>query len=205
MSNLHRDKTLALAAVFQAAGLVNSLARKGRCDETAEQFLIRTSLVLDTDEVSAIYQGPAPLKIGIDWLQGCLTDNAQGIESPSDIVRLVLAILQAEKHFRQHGEAQHIFRGHFDRMAATPPEDNELTEQLAKAYVESLGILRFRVQIHGDARHLQSPGTPERIRAILLAGIRAAWLWQRLGGRRWHLLITRGQILEEISAINKSV
>lgn len=205
MSSLHRDKTLALAAIFQAAGLVNALARKGRCDEAAEQFLIRTSLVLDTDDVNTIYQGSTSLKVGIDWLQGCLTDNGQGIESPSDIVRLVLAILQAEKHFRQHGEAQHILREHLDRMVTTPPEDNELTDKLAKAYVDSLGILRFRVQIHGDARYLQSPGTPERIRAILLAGIRAAWLWQRLGGRRWHLLITRGQILEEISAIKKSV
>lgn len=205
MSSLHRDKTLALAAIFQAAGLVNALARKGRCDEAAEQFLIRTSLVLDTDDVNTIYQGSTSLNVGIDWLQGCLTDNGQGIESPSDIVRLVLAILQAEKHFRQHGEAQHILREHLDRMVTTPPEDNELTDKLAKAYVDSLGILRFRVQIHGDARHLQSPGTPERIRAILLAGIRAAWLWQRLGGRRWHLLITRGQILEEISAIKKSV
>ena len=30
MSSLHRDKTLALAAVFQAAGLANELARRGQ-------------------------------------------------------------------------------------------------------------------------------------------------------------------------------
>ncbi len=205
MSDLHRDKTLALAAVFQAAGLVNSLARKGRCDETAEHFLVRTSLVVDTDEVDDIYQGAGSLKPGLQWLEGCLAERSQSVDEPSDIVRLVLAILQAEKYFRQHGDAQQILRGHLDRLTTNPPTDEELTEHLAKAYVESLGILRFRVQIHGDARHLQSSGTPERIRAILLAGIRAAWLWQRLGGRRWHLLLTRGQILQEIREIDKSV
>jgi high frequency lysogenization protein len=45
----------------------------------------------------------------------------------------------------------------------------------------------------------------ERIRAILLAGARAAWLWRRLGGRRWHLIFTRSQILTEIREIAKTV
>ena len=81
----------------------------------------------------------------------------------------------------------------------------ELNNLLGSAYVDSLGQLRFRVQIRGDAKQLQAAGMAERIRAILLAGVRAAWLWRRLGGRRWHLIFTRGQILREIREIAKSV
>jgi high frequency lysogenization protein len=205
MSSIHHDKTLALAAIFQAAGLVHALAKTGRCDENAEQAFIKTSLVLDTDDSTAIYGSPAALNNGLRWLKSCLTDGS-GLEDSSSIVRLTLSILQAEKHFRQHPEAQHLLRKHLVNLNANPIEDHrQLTEALAKAYVDGLSILRFRIQIHGDSRHLQSYGMAERIRAILLAGIRGAWLWQRLGGRRWHLLITRGQILQEIRDITKSV
>lgn len=207
-ASVHRDKTFALAAVFQAARLVNDLARRGRCDEAVEQALVNTSWVLDTDDINVIYgSNPATtLKLGLETLEASLSDQGPASESAAHWVRLVMSVLQAEKHFRQQPSAQQSLRTRLERLVATPPETaSACTDALAQAYVESLGTLRFRIQIHGDARHLQSPRTPERIRALLLAGVRAAWLWQRLGGRRWHLVLTRGQILQEIRSIAKSV
>src|SRR5690554_7975531 len=45
---------------------------------------------------------------------------------------------------------------------------------LGGAYQDTLSTLRLRIQVHGDMRHLQQPDIANRIRALLLAGIRSA-------------------------------
>jgi high frequency lysogenization protein len=37
-----------------------------------------------------------------------------------------------------------------------------------------------------------------RIRACLLAGVRAARLWRQVGGSRWQLIFSRGRYLNAI-------
>lgn len=209
-SSLQRDKTLALAAIFQAAGLANELARRGQTDSHAERALLNSVLVVDTDEISRIYPDHHDLTKGLTWLEGCFMQQGRAIPQSSEIIRLSLAIIQVEKHFRANDSVQGTLRNRLDsvvRQQALTPDmsTGELSNQLGSAYLDSLGSLGFRVQIRGDAKQLQSAGMAERIRAILLAGVRAAWLWQRLGGRRWHLIFTRNQILQEIREIAKSV
>ena len=55
-----------------------------------------------------------------------------------------------------------------------------------------------RIMIHGDPHILQRQGTPEKLRALLLAGIRAAMQWQQVGGKRWHFLFQRKRMLETV-------
>ncbi|MEQ8953835.1 MAG: DUF489 family protein, partial [Gammaproteobacteria bacterium] len=43
------------------------------------------------------------------------------------------------------------------------------------------------------------------IRALLLAGIRAAFLWYQLGGRRWRLLLYRKRIQETAHNMRRSL
>lgn len=210
MSQLNRDKTLALAAIFQAAGLANELARKGSTDSSVEAFLTQSALVMDTDDISAIYPNIDGLKSGLRWLEGCLLEQGRGLQNAAEIIRIALGVIQVEGQFSQHETVQNTLRNRLDninRQRTLNPDmsHSELNNLLGSAYVDSLGQLRFRVQIRGDAKQLQAPGMAERIRAILLAGVRAAWLWRRLGGRRWHLIFTRGQILREIREIAKSV
>lgn len=210
MSQLNRDKTLALAAIFQAAGLANELARKGSTDSAVEAFLTQSVLIMDTDDLGTIYPNPEGLKPGLRWLEGCLMEQGRGLQNAGEIIRIALGVVQVEGQFSQHEGVQNTLRTRLEninRQRVMNPDmsNTELNNLLGSAYVDSLGQLRFRVQIRGDAKQLQSPGMAERIRAILLAGVRAAWLWRRLGGRRWHLIFTRGQILREIREIAKSV
>lgn len=210
MSDVHRDKTLALAAVFQAAGLVNDLARRGQCDSEAEAFLLHSVLVMDTDAIPDIYPEHRQLTKGLTWLEGSLAEQGKGSEHAGELIRLALAVIQVERHFAKRSDLQHGLRQRLEQIQRQgqltgEQSSSSLAQSLASAYVDHLGNLRFRVQVRGDARHLQSPGMAERVRAILLAGVRAAWLWHRLGGRRWHLVFTRGQILTEIREIAKSV
>ena len=50
-------QTIALAGVFQAATVVDQLARTGQCDERAWQTLIRATLDTDPESFEGIYGG----------------------------------------------------------------------------------------------------------------------------------------------------
>jgi high frequency lysogenization protein len=75
----------------------------------------------------------------------------------------------------------------------------------AGAYVDTVGTLRFRLQIKGQSTKITNRRRSRTSTCGVIAGIRAAWLWKRLGGRRWHLLLTRSQILDELRMLIKEV
>jgi high frequency lysogenization protein len=49
--------------------------------------------------------------------------------------------------------------------------------------------------VRGEPVYLQNPDNQNRIRALLLAGVRAAWLWRQVGGSRWKILFARKRLL----------
>ncbi|MDP2228415.1 MAG: high frequency lysogenization protein HflD [Moraxellaceae bacterium] len=206
--NVHRDKTLALAALFQSAVLADALAWRGHCDPVAQEALLNSVLVLDTDEVSAIYgNNLRGLQAGLQALEQTFLEPLRGGHPrQADVVRYALSLIQVERHLskapelldtlRRRLEMASEQRKHFDSIVSPAMLNN-----LGGIYVDTAGQLPFRIQVKGDPKHLKTTGTPEQVRAVLLAGVRAAWLWHRLGGRRWHLMFTRGQILGEIREI----
>lgn len=208
MSDLHRDKTLALAALFQSATLADALAWRGHCDPVALEASLQSILVMDTDDVGLIYGGNLRgLQSGLQLLEQTFLEPLRGGHPrQADIVRYALGIMQVERQLakspglldtlRRRLEMAAEQRKHFESLTAPAMINN-----LGGIYVDTAGQLRFRIQIRGDQKQLQTAGMAEQIRAVLLSGIRAAWLWHRLGGRRWHLMFTRGQILAEIRKI----
>lgn len=208
MSDLHRDKTLALAALFQSATLADALAWRGHCDPVALEASLQSILVMDTDDIGVIYgSNIRGLQSGLQSLEQTFLEPLRGGHPrQADIVRYALGIMQVERQLsrspdllatlRRRLEMANEQRKHFDSLTAPAMINN-----LGGIYVDTAGQLRFRIQIRGDQKQLQSAGMAEQIRAVLLSGIRAAWLWHRLGGRRWHLMFTRGQILAEIRKI----
>jgi high frequency lysogenization protein len=70
-----------------------------------------------------------------------------------------------------------------------------LLAYLADLYSRTVSQLKPRVMVQGDPRFLENPDNQNRIRALLLAGIRAAWLWRQVGGSRWKILFGKKQLL----------
>ena len=70
MSGRHddRDRTIALAGVFQAAQLVTALARNGQCEQAALQSSIESLFQFTPDSVEAVYGGIAGLETGLSTL-----------------------------------------------------------------------------------------------------------------------------------------
>lgn len=83
-------------------------------------------------------------------------------------------------------------------------ENPDIINQLADIYQQTISTLSFRIQVSGKPQYLKNTAIANTIRATLLAGIRSAVLWQQLGGRRWHFLIKRRKLAQDIQALLKT-
>ena len=199
---------LALAGIFQAASLADSLAWRGHCDPVALDASLGSILVLDTDDPVTVFgDGARHLRIGLAALEKTFF---QPLRNPhprqGDIVRYALALMHLERKLARSSTLQDELRRRLESaitQRAHFPDANDpvLVRKLAGAYMDTLGTLDFRIKVKGDKRHLASGPVQDQVRAALLAGVRSAWLWHRLGGRRWHLAFLRGRILAEIRTI----
>lgn len=67
---------------------------------------------------------------------------------------------------------------------------------IADLYSRTISELGPRIMVNGEQHHLTNTTISNKIRTVLLSGIRSAVLWQQLGGRRWHILFTRSRYIK---------
>lgn len=194
MSTPHTEQTIALAAVFQAAALVEELARTGDVSQTASEPLIKSLFVQNPDDFNSIYGDPTEhLGRGLETLLK-ISDRATSKDSP-DITRYALSLLHLERKLSKApgmmdalGEGIHKASRQADHFSITHPNT---VAALADLYKQTLSQLSFRIRVTGNPNYLQNAATADKVRALLLSGIRAAILWRQVGGRRWQLLFSR--------------
>lgn len=69
-----------------------------------------------------------------------------------------------------------------------------LISAMAGIYVDVISPLGPRIQVTGSPAVLQSTQVQAKVRATLLAGIRAAVLWRQSGGSRLQLMFSRNRL-----------
>ena len=68
---------------------------------------------------------------------------------------------------------------------------------LAGIYSDTISQIPPKIMITGDAGYLSNTVNADKIRAILLGGVRSAVLWAQVGGARWQILFKRRLYQEE--------
>ncbi len=116
--------------------------------------------------------------------------------APDDALRLPLryamTVVQLADRLRRDRAMLAVLGERLAALASDEPAGlDALCAELANLYQDTLSTLTPRVQVVGDAGHLQRRPVAEHIRALLLAAVRAAILWQQRGGRRWRILLQR--------------
>lgn len=199
MSKTITDRTLALAGLFQAVSLVAQTARRGMVEQAPFEAVIRSLFVVDAEATVDIYGDLSALRHGLQVLQRQM--GSSGEERDLDLTRYALSLLTLERKLAarkdllatiseglQKAERQ---REHFHTTHDT------VIAALADIYVNTVSTLQPRIMVTGEHGHLQNPDTANRVRALLLAGMRAAVLWNQSGGGRLQLLFKRKAFLTE--------
>mgnify|MGYP000179114193 CR=1 FL=1 len=186
-------QALALAGVFQAASLVDELARTGQVDPRAWETLIHATLDTQPESFEAIYGGhPNNLRRGLEVLEGVV-----GRRQVNPVVmRYGFSLLMLMNQLRGHDAMMDELGARLTRIQNQAEHFGATHENviasLGELYQDTLSTFKTRIVVQGDPSLLQSRMMPERVRAILLAGIRFALLWHQQGGRRWKLIFQRG-------------
>ncbi|MCL7940656.1 high frequency lysogenization protein HflD [Halomonas sp. ATCH28] len=195
-------QALALAGVFQAASLVDELARTGQVDQRAWETLIRATLDTNPESFEAIYGGhPNNLRRGLEVLEGVVGRR----QANPVVLRYGFSLLMLMNKLRGNDAMMDDLGTRLTRIQGQAEHFGETHENviasLGEAYQETLSTLKTRIVVQGDPSLLQSRMMPERVRAILLAGIRFALLWHQQGGRRWKLVFQRGALKKTLDQL----
>jgi high frequency lysogenization protein len=200
------DSTLALAGILQAAILVRDLAKTGMADEAAVQVSINSIYKIDSKNVVEIYGGAQGVQVGLRELVFLLGGSKANADPY--ISRYAISLMHLERRLRKNPEMQGILQrrikqailqaNYFSAMHPT------VLASLADTYLNTLGRLSFRIHLLGQAKFLQQPEIVNKIRALLLAGVRSAVLWRQVGGSRWQLFLQRGKLTQMAKQILQS-
>lgn len=196
MHNKFENTTIALAGLFQAVALVGELTQTGKIsNEAALEASIYSIFQTNPADMAAVYNGTAGIKLGLEKIIKTFSapykiDALQGRHLLS-LIRLQKKILRSP-HI-QNTLAQRITQGkkQVDYFSLTHPT---VITNLADIYLNTISTFKLRIIILGSQRVLGARENMDKIRALLLAGIRSAVLWQQMGGSRLQFLFSRGKI-----------
>lgn len=208
-------KLMALAAVFQAAGLAYAFATQGSAalqgNQPAFDALLKLALSEDMDVMNRL-GGVDNLSYGLKTLDGALNmplsrSGGVRIKRFSEPMRYAFALLQIErKIYNRVNLVAHIEHQQkiltqrivfFDQRYRHP----SILAGMAATYLATAGTLRTRLTIKGQQASLTDPSNVDCIRACLFAGIQAAHIWRGLGGRRLQLIFGRRGMQDDLRAL----
>lgn len=216
MKNLH-EQTIALAALYQAIKTIDELARTGSAAEHDLQVCVDSLFIFDAPTTEAVYGSIVDLKSGLTGLikqlngETYIQDGSDRTSKKNQQINLTLAqyaigVMHLQKKLSKNPsnlESVTIRLETAKRQSeifASTLHDNVLAN-IADIYSESVSGLAAKIMIQGEQNHLSNPLIVNKIRSLLLAAVRAAILWNQLGGRRWHIIFRRNKILEMAKSI----
>ena len=192
------ERTLALAGIFQAAVVVNDIATGGIADSQDLETCIKSLLITDPKNTFDVYGGVNNLRTGLFALIEHL-DNS-GPQKHIDIARYVITLLHLQRKLMKRKDLLAILDKGIDRAKDqaeifSPLHDNVIAN-LADIYSNTISQILPKIMVSGESHFLENPSNANKIRALLLAGVRSAVLWNQIGGGRWQVLFKRKQFVQ---------
>ena len=207
MARTQADALIALAGVFQAAWLVNEVARRGAAPAEPYACAIESIFQVDPPDTLAVYGGIDRLGEGLRLV----AEHLGGRPPAGDmqIARYVLAVLHLERKLVKNaqlmqrlGEGIERARAQAGHFSAT---HQNVVASLADLYVNTVSTLTPRIIVGGEHGHLTQPANANKVRALLLSAIRSAVLWRQNGGTRMQLLFGRRRLAAEAVRLSADV
>ena len=197
--NNFESRTLALAGVFRVAALVNILANEGNISAEDLEISVKSIFETDPNETIEVFGNLSNLSTGFQTVLNQLGKDSDNRNI--DIARYVVSMLFLERRLMKSAEMLDTLSSGVE-LATRQSEHFSTTHEnvianIADLYSRTISELGPRIMVNGEQHFLTATIISNKIRTVLLSGIRSAVLWQQLGGRRWHVLFQRNRYLQE--------
>ncbi len=201
------NRALALAGVVQIASLVKQLAWKGTLSQQDLETSIHSIFQVIPANVIEVYGSKQNVRRGLEQLIALLSEQ-KGPKDP-EIARYTISLLHLERLLIKKPAMLNIVQRGVERAKNqayhfSPTHDNVIAN-LASVYTDSLSTFKFRIHVAGEGAHLTNNNNVNKVRVLLLAGIRSAVLWRQLGGSRWQLVFGKKTIISDAREILASI
>lgn len=200
MSNeKYRDRVIALSGLMQAVTLVQDVAETGHLDTDDLETLLTSLLITDPPNTETVYGDIARLRTGIKQFNEQLSkkkDQASVVK-----LRYAIGLLHLERKLAKQPEMLQLISREIQQIPQQIEyfgsiSSPQVIARFADIYQRTVSQLKPQIQVFGDASLLQQPDNANRVRALLLAGIRSVVLWRQDGGRRWQFMLSSNKLLE---------
>jgi high frequency lysogenization protein len=194
-----KQRTMALAGVFQATELVRQAANHGTWSGYAASTCLHSLFSLESDSVGEIFGNLDRLRLGTEVLISVL----QGDKEHMDSLRYAVGVLQIERRFRRKEDLQATIGDELRRIAGAHADfesherEDLQAREVAELYSNTISYLSPRIVVQGRPQYLQVERTVNWIRTLLFSALRSAVLWNQLGGGRFNLMFGRQKMLRE--------
>lgn len=194
-----QDQALALAGLLHATCQVRRLAHQGQIDEDQFACAIRPVFALEPESVADVY-GSAECRHN---LLSVLRAQLSGGERDLEATRYSATLMHLERKLRARDDLMGALREGIEG-ARRQAEHFSITHEnviarLADLYANTISTLQPRILVQGDPRYLQEASTANRVRALLLSGMRSTVLWRQCGGSRFKLIFARNRLMRAAS------
>jgi high frequency lysogenization protein len=188
--------TIGLAGMLQAVTLLRELTQTGKVNAAAYESSIQSVFHVEAKTAVEVFGGLGGVKLGLEKILHTFdvqhtTDRLQN--------RYLLSLIHLQKKLSRSPK---ILNALLKRLEQIQKQVNYFSlthpiviSNLADVYLHTISTFRFRVVILGAQRVLHAKENMEKVRALLLAGLRSAVLWRQMGGSRLQILFSRAKII----------
>jgi high frequency lysogenization protein len=198
-----RERTMALAGVFQATELVRQAANHGTWSGYAASSCLGSLFKLEADSTEDIFGGISKMRLGTETMLAVL----QGDNRYAETLAYAVGLLQIEKKFRRADKIQQEVGRQLETISRIGPDleqherEDLQAHDISVLYSNTISKLSPRIVVNGRPQYLKNERTVDWVRTLLLAGLRSAILWNQLGGGRFELMFGRKNLIREAESL----
>ena len=193
----YSEQVLALAGLVQAAMLVDKLAKTGYDDAEPLKTQVHALLVTDPPSTESVFVDRYHLRSGLSALRKMLNQDGDDF---AEVLRYSLSMIHLQNKLSRRKDMLAAIGSRIDQAKSQAehfsPDHENVIANLASIYTDTISTFRFRIQVNGNPVYLRQDATVNKIRTLLLSGIRCAILWRQCGGSRIKLLFNRKRYVQ---------
>ena len=207
------DQTITFAAICQAAQLVQQVSRTGQIDEHELAILLNSITQTSPQNTLSVYGGDlANLKVGLTSLINQLGDsigNKNNKDKDPELTRYLISLINLERKLIKQPKKLALLGERIEeskrQLAHYDITSETLIASFASIYSDIISPLGTPIQVTGEPSILKQTANQHKIRALLLAGIRAAVLWRQVGGKRRNILFSRSKLVKNATQLLNTI
>lgn len=193
-----QQRVTALAGMSLSAAAVQKLARSGNLyPESITDTLVYSVLQQSPSSIEEVYGGIPNIQPGLQTLARQIGNTSQ---KDVEVTRYLIGMLHLSRRLLKEPKTLDELGQRVSQIKRQKEEfdfdQHRILESMAGVYRELISPLGQPIKINGKPEVLKSDANQHRIRALLLAGVRSAILWNQVGGKRRHFVFSRKQMLK---------